>query len=80
MILEEFGIELAPEAPEMTYEEAKFYCLTLTHDGKIGWRLPRFEEYNAIEEIQYGWWENCVLKPEDYAIIKLPTTPVRDLR
>jgi hypothetical protein len=79
MILLEFGIELAPMSPIMTYTEAKLYCWMLTYDGKIGWRLPRFEEYSHLTDIVVGWYENCVLGDE-YAIIKLQTTPVRDLR
>jgi hypothetical protein len=43
MIIEEFGIELAPLSESaMSYSEAKLYCFTLSYDCKIGWRLPSY--------------------------------------
>lgn len=77
MILEEFGIELAPMSEtELTYEEAKMYCFTLTYDGKIGWRLPRYEEYCTIPQLA-GWHEQDLVIDDGWT---RNVIPVRDLR
>ena len=76
MILEEFGIELAPESEPMTYDEARMYCFTLTHDNKIGWRMPLYEEWCYITGGD-GWYEKSVLST---CVDKRRVRPVRDLR
>jgi hypothetical protein len=77
MIVEEFGIELAPLSESaMSYTEAKMYCFTLTYDGKIGWRLPSYEEWEIIPHIA-GWYENKMASDSTFP---RRVTPVRDLR
>ena len=78
MILKEFGIELAPESDPMTYNDAKMYCFTLTHDNKIGWRMPVYEEWCCIPELEHdGWYEKSVLST---CVDKRRVRPVRDIR
>lgn len=76
MILKEFGIELAPESDPMTYNDAKMYCFTLTHDGKIGWRMPVYEEWCYITGSD-GWWDNPLFC---FYVEQKQVRPVRDLR
>ena len=77
MIIEEFGIELAPLSESaMSYSEAKLYCFTLSYDCKIGWRLPSYEEWEIIPHI-VGWHENKLARDSTFP---RRVTPVRDLR
>lgn len=76
MILEEFGIELAPESVDMTYNEARLYCFTLTHDNKIGWRMPNYDEWCCITGGD-GWWDDPLMGDDD---VLQRVRPVRDLR
>jgi hypothetical protein len=52
--------EIAPHSTErqLTWNDAKLYCFSLTIDGKTGWRLPTIEE---LEEISQS--ENKLLRP-----------------
>ena len=77
MILKEFGIELAPLSEmAMSYTEAKMYCFALTYNGKIGWRLPSYDEWEIIPPIA-GWYEN---KLASDGTLSRRVTPVRDFR
>jgi hypothetical protein len=77
MILKEFGIELAPLSEmAMSYTEAKMYCFALTYNGKIGWRLPSYEEWEIISHI-LGWHENKLASDSTFP---RRVTPVRDFR
>lgn len=43
-------LEVAPHEyrPELTWQEAKMYCFSLTIDGTTGWRLPTSFEWNTL--------------------------------
>ena len=64
-----------PTAMRMTYDEAVMYCFALNINGKIGWRLPTYDEYcNAFFS---GWYQDDPYRsfPDVYIV-----TPVRDLK
>lgn len=67
-------IELAPTFfPELTYDEAWVYCVTLEHNGHNDWRLPTLLEWSNSSEI-LGWYEDA----ETVKKLRI-VCPVRDI-
>jgi hypothetical protein len=67
-------IEFAPTFfPELTYDEAWVYCVTLEHNGHKDWRLPTFVEWSNSSEL-LGWYENSTSHETAVRIV----CPVRD--
>ena len=60
----------------MTYAEAVVYCFLLNIDGKIGWRLPTYDEY--IEHLEIVGWRCDMDKYHEWD--SKHVTPVRDLK
>jgi hypothetical protein len=52
-------IEVAPKSPELGFDEAWLYCVTLTYNNKYDWHMPDYDEYydcNMNEILNgYGW-------------------------
>jgi hypothetical protein len=72
----ELKIEIGPISPEsMSYDNAMLYCFSFNLDGKIGWRMPRFNEYIASNAM--GWYVHDDLRHTNELY---PVTPVRDLK
>jgi hypothetical protein len=47
MIDKNLKLEIGPVSPiNLTYDEAVLYCFSLEIDGKIGWRIPTYAEFN----------------------------------
>lgn len=63
-------IDLAPNSPLLTYDEAWLYCITLTYDNKYDWRMPTIQDLDIDIE---GW----LLNDED-DLWPMVVTPVRD--
>lgn len=57
-----------------THDEALMFCLFLEIDGKKGWRLPTWKEYNTTNDI-WGWCSDDPRTEPRY----LRITPVRDI-
>jgi hypothetical protein len=52
-------IEFAPTFfPQLTYDEAWVYCLTLDYNGHNDWRMPTHKEWASRNEL-LGWYENA---------------------
>jgi hypothetical protein len=53
---------------DLTFDEAKMYCFSLTINGKTGWRLPSVEELKQIYFTPYNgfvkssYWTSSVCK------------------
>jgi hypothetical protein len=75
MIDAKLKIEIAPESDlRMSYNDAILYCFSLNIDGKIGWRMPSFNEY--LDTSAIGWYLHDVLR---FGGDLYPITPVRDI-
>ena len=62
-------IELAPISPELGFDEAWLYCVTLTYNNKYDWRMPTSDEYDNCDEIDYGWVDDGILEdPQEYIL------------
>ena len=79
------NIEVAPDEfwIKCTYNEAILYCFQLEIDGKVGWRLPTYTEWQTYKNDQkwrktaynsYGWFSDVVYHADTSLAI-----PVRDL-
>lgn len=69
-------IEIGPISQEsMSYDNAILYCFLFNLDGKIGWRMPTFNEY--IESDAMGWYVYDVSRHSNDLY---PVTPVRDIK
>jgi|LakMenEpi03Aug12_release.lakeMendotaPanAssembly.Ray.scaffolds.fasta_scaffold3690553_1 hypothetical protein len=69
------NIELAPESDlRMSYNDAILYCFSFNIDGKIGWRMPTFNEY--LDTRAMGWYLHDDLR---FGRDLYPVTPVRDI-
>lgn len=74
------NIEIAPREywKKLSWMDAKLYCFSLNIDGKIGWRLPTWVEYDNIQGV-CGWTEedSSVYENSHYPLL---TSPVRDFK
>jgi len=72
---------------DLTFDEAKMYCFSLTIDGKTGWRLPTsaehaligvtlWEQFNQLRSSCYLFWDS---EGESNTNEVSNTIPVRDI-
>ena len=66
------NITQGPRSTEkMTYEQAQMYCFMFKHDGKSGWRLPKFNEFIDGDV----WYQDAEITKRKWFV-----RPVKDIK
>ena len=81
------NFELSPKEywKSLNQSEIQLYCFSLNIDGKIGWRLPTYEELNKLLASNIvsiglaGWHQNDIHDQRFKLTEEMYCYPVRDL-